>query len=493
MSTDLDSPSSQNHFSLTENGRENSNNKVHLKKELNLIDAIGIIIGIIIGSGIFISPKGVLKYAGSTGFGIIVWILSGILSTIGALCYAELGTMIPKSGGDYAYLNEAFGPNLSFLYMWSAFIVIMPTGNTVTAITFAQYTLQPLWESCNPPFEAVRLLAAAVISFLTILNCYNVKWVTKVTDVFSLGKVLALVVIIIFGMVSLIQGNFSNLEKPLEGTNYNPGYIALSFYSGIFSFAGWNYLNFVTEEIKNPYKNLPRAICISLPFVTIIYVLVNCAYFIVLSKHEMLTSDAVAVTFGKKTLGNLKWIIPVFVACTTFGSLNGNIFASSRLFFVGAQNGHLPQAISLINVHKFTPVPSLISLCLLSLALVVIEDVYALINYTTFVESLFTLFSVAGLVWLRYKQPEAKRPIKVNIFLPVLFFIVCLLLVVLPFYEEPVSVGFGFLIILSGIPIYLIFVKSEDKFPYLRQMSNSFNTFCAKLFLCVPEEGKYDS
>lgn len=97
MSTDLDSPSSQNHFSLTENGRENSNNKVHLKKELNLIDAIGIIIGIIIGSGIFISPKGVLKYAGSTGFGIIVWILSGILSTIGALCYAELGIFVSNN------------------------------------------------------------------------------------------------------------------------------------------------------------------------------------------------------------------------------------------------------------------------------------------------------------------------------------------------------------------------------------------------------------
>ncbi|KAK7580606.1 hypothetical protein V9T40_001235 [Parthenolecanium corni] len=468
----LNSPTNEELLSVSENGKDSpQKDRIQMKRELGVLDGVGVIIGIIVGAGIFLSPKGVLLYAGSPGFALIVWILSGILATIGALCYAELGTMIPKSGGDYAYLNEAFGPLLAFLYMWSAFIVIMPTGNAVTAITFAQYLLQPFWMECHPPLEVVRLLAAVIIFFITMINCYDVKWVTKITDLFSLGKVLALFVIVLFGFIAFFRGDTTNLHQPMAGSNFHASAISLSFYSGLFSFAGWNYLNFVTEEIKDPYKNLPRAICISLPSVTIIYVLVNFAYFVVLSQEELLSSDAVAVTFGAKTLGYFKFIMSLFVAGCTFGSLNSNIFAASRLFFVGAQNGHLPQAISLIHINKFTPIPSLISMGILSIVLVVVDDVYSLINYTTFVESLFTLFSVAGLVWLRYKKPELKRPIKVNIVLPLLFFIIFAFLCTMPFFQEPVAVGIGFIIILTGIPVYMMFVSFGENFPTVRNLS----------------------
>lgn len=484
-------------LSFSENGKQSpasstENDRVQLKKRLRLIDAIGIMVGIIVGSGIFISPKGVLQHAGSPGLGIVVWILSGLLSTIGALCYAELGTMIPKSGGDYAYLNEAFGPSLAFLYMWSAFAVIMPAGNAVIAITCAQYLLQPLWPGCQVPYLAVRLIAAVLTCFLTWLNCYDVKWVAKVQDAFSFGKVLALGVIVVCGVIAFFDPKYDNLSDPFYGSYTEPGRIALSFYSGIFSFAGWNYLNFVTEEIKNPYKNLPRAIMISLPVVTVIYVLVNCAYFVVLSKTDILSSDAVAVTFGDKMLGRFNWIIPLFVVLSTFGSLNGNIFASSRLYFVGAQNGHLPGALSLLNVNSFTPIPSLIFLCIFTLLLLLIEDVFALINYATFVESLFTLCSISGLLWMRYKEPELKRPIKVSLALPVLFFIVCTFLVTTPFFVEPWQVGVGFLIIISGIPVYRIFVHKQKKISWLDGLSSDFNSCCAKLFLSAQEEGKYD-
>nr|XP_012147235.1 PREDICTED: large neutral amino acids transporter small subunit 2-like [Megachile rotundata] len=135
---------------------------VKLKKELGLLDGVAIIVGIIVGAGIFVSPKGVLLNSGSVGQALIVWVFSGVLSLIGALCYAELGTMIPKSGGDYAYISDAFGPLPAFLYLWVALFILVPTGNAITALTFAQYILQPVWPGCVPPYAAVRLLAAVI-------------------------------------------------------------------------------------------------------------------------------------------------------------------------------------------------------------------------------------------------------------------------------------------------------------------------------------------
>ncbi|CAH1970247.1 unnamed protein product [Acanthoscelides obtectus] len=155
-------------------GKADSSSGVKMKKELSMMDGVAIIVGVIIGSGIFVSPKGVLMFSGSVGQAIIVWIMSGVLSMIGALCYAELGTMIPKSGGDYAYIMEAFGPLPAFLYLWIALFILVPTGNAITAITFAQYILQPVWGDCPAPYEAVRLLAAATTCILTVCRRLSV-------------------------------------------------------------------------------------------------------------------------------------------------------------------------------------------------------------------------------------------------------------------------------------------------------------------------------
>ncbi|XP_059607883.1 Y+L amino acid transporter 2 [Phlebotomus argentipes] len=463
---------------------------VEMKKELSLLDGVAIIVGVIIGAGIFVSPKGVLLYSGSIGQALIVWILSGVLSMVGALCYAELGTMIPKSGGDYAYIGVAFGPLPAFLYLWVALLILVPTGNAITALTFAQYLLQPFYPNCDASLDAVRLLAAVITCLLTTINCYNVKWVARVTDIFTGMKILALLVIVAVGIWYLVGGNTQNLENPMAGSSSSPGYIALAFYNGLFSYSGWNYLNFVTEELKDPYRNLPRAICISMPVVTIVYVITNVAYFAVLSPDEILSSLAVAVTFADKMLGYAAWIMPLFVACSTFGSLNGAIFASSRLFFVGARNGHLPAAISLINLNYLTPVPSLIFLCIITLVLLFIDDVYALINYVSFVEALFILISISGLLYLRKKQPDAKRPIKVNLILPLTFLLTCGFLVISSCYVSPFEVGIGTAIILSGIPVYYATIHKPNS--GLTAASQKLNNFCAKLFVCMPNTEKLD-
>ncbi|XP_030375329.1 Y+L amino acid transporter 2 [Scaptodrosophila lebanonensis] len=480
----------QNLRSNSTAGSSSQGSGVKLKQRIGLLDGVAIIVGVIVGAGIFVSPKGVLIHSGSIGQSLIVWVLCGVLSMVGALCYAELGTMIPKSGGDYAYIGTAFGPLPSFLYLWVALLILVPTGNAITALTFAQYLLKPFWPSCEAPIEAVQLLAAAMTCVLTVINCYNVKWVTRVTDIFTGTKVFALLVIVAAGAWYLIGGNTEHWDQPMKGTNTAPGYIALAFYSGLFSYSGWNYLNFVTEELKDPYRNLPRAICISMPVVTIIYVITNVAYFSVLSSDEILSSDAVAVTFGDKLLGVMSWTMPFFVACSTFGSLNGAIFASSRLFFVGARNGHLPAAISLININCLTPVPSLIFLCGLTLALLFIKDIYVLINYVSYVEALFTLISVSGLLWLRHRQPQAERPIRVNLALPIIFLITCLFLVIASCFQSPTEVGVATTIILSGIPVYYLTIHRPVK--WLASSSQAINMWCSKFFICMPNQEKFD-
>nr|XP_050050957.1 Y+L amino acid transporter 2-like isoform X2 [Dermacentor andersoni] len=468
-------------------------NSVTLKKELGLMNGVGMIVGVIIGAGIFVSPTGVLRFAGSPGMALVVWAACGLISMVGAMCYAELGTMIPKSGGDYAYIFSAFGPLPAFLFLWVALLIIQPTSNAIAGITFANYILEPIYAGCPPPDNAVRLVAAVVICLLTFINCYNVKWATFVQDSLMFAKVIALVIIIIAGFVHLGQGNIGNLQNMFEGTTTDPGLICLSFYSGLFSYAGWNYLNFVTEELKNPFRNLPFAIYISLPMVTIIYLLANVSYFVVLTADEVQSANAVAVTFGEKVLGVMSWIMPVSVALSTFGGLNGGIFASSRLFFVGARQGHLPTCLAMINVSHFTPAPSLVFLCLLSLLYLTNTDVFVLITYTAFSEAMFIMLSVGGLLWLRIKQPNTKRPIKVNIILPVLFFLISLFLVVLPFFSQPLETSIGAGIMLSGIPVYFLTIYWKDKPLAYRRTIRVVTEYVQKILYSVPQEDKVGS
>lgn len=467
-----------------------SNNRVKLKKELSLMNGVAIIVGVIVGSGIFVSPGYALKYAGSKGMALIIWVLSGLLSMVGALCYGELGTMIPRSGGDYAYIGEAFGPLPSFLYLWAALLILVPTGNAITALTFAQYILQPITPNCNPPAMAVKLIAALITCLLTVINCYNVKWVTRLQDSFTVAKVLALLITFIGSLFYLFAGKTENLENIMQGTNEKPGDLAIAFYTGLYSYSGWNYLNFVTEELKDPYKNLPRAICISMPVVTLVYALTNVAFFAVLSNEEIISSQTVAFEFSTKILGTMSWIMPLFVALCTFGSLNGAIYTSSRLFFVGARNGHLPLAISLIDVRRLTPVPSLIFMCLVTLLLLLFNDIESLMVGVTAVEALFTLASVAGLLWMRHSRPTLLRPIRINLALPITFLFICTFLIVLSFIKQPVVVGIGMAVIALGVPVYCVFIQWKRKPKWMQTTCNQFNLVCSKLFLCLPEDSK---
>jgi len=472
-----------------ESGHSNMEGKVQLKKELGLLEGVAIILGIIIGSGIFVSPKGVLKEAKSIGLSLIVWTMCGFLSMIGALCYAELGTSIPKSGADYAYIGEAFGSLPSFLFLWDAIFIFVPTTNAIMGLTVANYLAQPLFPDCEPPDSALRLIAAVSITGLTWLNCYSTRATTRLQNVFMVCKLLSLFLVILGGCLALSKPEGRAMfNEPFHGSATDPGQIAVSFYSGIFSYAGWNYLNFMTEELQDPYRNLPRAIYISLPAVTVIYVTANIAYLAVLSPAAMMASDAIAVTFADKMFGLMAPVMPSLIAISALGGLSVHIMTSSRLCFVGARNGHFPDFLSLVTTKQSTPTPSLIFLGALSLVYLCTSDVYRLIDYAAFVESMFILVTILGLLFLRYKQPDLHRPIKVNVCIPIVFLCICTFLVFLPLYVRPWEVGMGLIITALGVPVYVVCIRWRNKPRWFQQGLYSLGYGSQKMFLGLKED-----
>ncbi|XP_045783740.1 Y+L amino acid transporter 2-like isoform X1 [Maniola jurtina] len=457
-----------------------------MRKQLGLLEGVAIILGIIFGSGIFISPREVIEKTGSVWGALSVWAACGVLATLGALSYAELGTTLAQSGGDYHYINEAYGSLPAFLYLWDANLVFVPSTNAIMSLTFASNILQPIFPNCTIDPLCRKLIAAVTICFLTFINAYDVKFTTRVQNVFMFTKISALVIIIGGGIVWMAGGGTEHFEDGWAGTKPSISDWSVAFYSGIFSYSGWSYLNFMTEELRDPFVNLPRAIYLSLPLVTAIYLLANVSYMAVLGPAGVRASEAIAVDFAVLALGWMRWAMPTLVAVAVLGGLSVHIMTSSRMCFAGARNGHMPELLAHINVKCMSPMPSLVFLMLVSLIMLVPDNLTSLITYCTVVESFFTTLSCSAVLWLRYKRPVLVRPIKVSLWMPIVFVTTCLILLVVPIVSEPVAVVAGALMTLAGVPVYYLLVQSKPK--VVRDISVKFTHVCQKLFMSAVED-----
>ncbi|XP_039889632.1 cystine/glutamate transporter isoform X2 [Simochromis diagramma] len=429
-----------NGHKASSNGTElkREDGKVELGKKVTLFRGISIIIGTIIGAGIFISPKGILKHSGSVGVSLLVWIACGVLSLFGALSYAELGTCIKKSGGHYTYIMEAFGPQMAFIRLWADLIAIRPAGMAVISLAFGQYILEPLFMPCGIPPLAVKLATAIGLTSVMYLNSMSVTWTARIQIFLTVSKLLAIAIIIVPGMYQLFKGETRHFENAFDLSNVQLSGMPLAFYSGMYAYAGWFYLNFVTEEVDNPARTVPLAICISMAIVTSCYVLTNVAYYTVMSAEELLASSAVAVTFADRLLGNFSIAVPVFVALSCYGTMNGCVFALSRMFYVASREGQLPEVLSMIHVRRHTPLAAVL--------------------------------------------------IMVPLFFPVVFCITCFFMVFLSLYSDPVNTGIGFAISLTGIPAYYIFIYFNHRPKWLQRTLDSFNRTLQIILEVVPAD-----
>ncbi|XP_062460895.1 B(0,+)-type amino acid transporter 1 isoform X2 [Pezoporus occidentalis] len=418
---------------------------MNLQKEVGLTSGICMIVGTIIGSGIFVSPKSVLANVGAVGPCLTMWAACGILATLGALCFAELGTMITKSGGEYPYLMEAFGPIPAFLFSWTSLLVTKPSSFAIICLSFAEYTLAPFYPGCDPPQVAIKCLAAAAI------------------------------------------GKTENFKDSYKDSSVSFGSIGLAFYNGLWAYDGWNQLNYITEELKNPYRNLPLSIIIGIPLVTVCYVLINISYFTVMTSTELLQSRAVAVTFGDRVLYPASWIVPVFVAFSTIGSANGTCFTAGRLIYVAGREGHMLKLLSYISVKRLTPAPATIFYGIVAIIYIIPGDIDTLINYCSFAIWIFYGLTVLALIVMRFTRKDLKRPVKIPTIIPVAVTLASILLILAPVISAPeLAYLYCVLFIGSGLIVYVLFVYFKFNWP--QKISKPITMHLQMLLEVVPAE-----
>ncbi|NWV78656.1 S7A13 protein, partial [Dasyornis broadbenti] len=449
--------------------------KIQLKRNIGYFDGVSFIIGSIVGAGIFVSPTGVLKHSLlNVGVALIIWTASGLVSLMGALCYAELGTALPFSGGEYSHIKRGLGSLPAFVFIWTSTFT-KPASNAARALLFAEYATQPFYGICPAPEALKKCLALAVLWSLGILNGLSVKMAAWVQTVFTLLKMMALSVIAVGGIVLLIarqKESLARFEDMFGSEIPNASQVAEAFFQGLYAYGGWWSLNYMAEEIKSPSRNIPLTVMTAVPAVIVFYLLVNISYLTVLTPKEVVSSVAVAVTWADRVIPSVAWIIPLSVAVSIFGALNSSMFTLGRLSYAGSQSGHLPVLISMLNVHSCTPAPAMIFSTTIASIFIIPSDLITLTNYFGFATWLMIGLTCASLIVLRYQEPHLHRPYKV--FLPVPFVMVAMsfFLVLAPIVWSPnLQYVYAFLFMLGSLIVYLPFVHFKLHFAFLDKIT----------------------
>lgn len=404
--------------------------ELRLKRDVGLFSSITLLLGAIIGTGIFITPGNVLRNSKTISIDLVLWTLGGVNAFIGGLCAAELGALLPASGGDYAFFLAAGRPYgvcgdlPAFFFAWTCFFV-EPAGTSIQGLTFSAYLLSVPYPDCTPPYEVNVLVASLFITLATAMNCFSVRMSTRVQDIFSGLKCAFLYAVIITGTVYLFRGNHI-LDAQPSVTHPSIGDLAAATYSALYCYSGWNCINCVAEEIKNPGRNIPIAIAASVVITVITYLLVNIAFFAVLDAQTIASTDAVAVTFVRVTWGRgMAAVMPLVIALTVFGSTCVDVLASSRVFFAASREGHLARFMSFVHVENSVPIAAVVGRCILSLTFTLVGSVHFLIEVSILLGNVWEAASVVSLLLLRRSMRDVPRPYRVPTVIAVLRLMVC--------------------------------------------------------------------
>lgn len=468
-----------------------------MHKKLKLWDAVMLVMGSMIGSGIFIVSSDMMRNLGSGYWLIAVWIITGIMTVAAAISYGELSSMFPKAGGQYTYLTEIFGKMTGFLYGWGLFTVIQTGTIAAVAMAFGKFTayLVPWLNDSDPIFQSgsfritwVQILAIFIVLLLTFINTKGVKNGKLLQNVFTGSKILSLLGIIVFGFLlvkdsqwlsnmSFGWNSFQDLGQEV-GNNLLPtgwkeiggltllGGIAAAMVGSVFSSVAWENVTFVSGEVEKPEKNVVRSMVLGTSAVMVLYLLVNLVYLNALDRESLAFADknrpAVAaseVIFGK--IGTI--IMAVLVMISTFGCINGLVLAGARVYQAMAKDGLFFKGAIANNRHH-VPEKSLWMQGIWASLLALSGQYGDLLDMISFVIVLFYMITVFGVIWLRIKKPQLQRPYKTWLYpvTPVIYLLIgtafCVLLLM---YKQQYTWP-GFLLILLGLPVYF-FIQRKNR------------------------------
>lgn len=457
-----------------------------MEKKLKLWDAVMIVMGSMIGSGIFIVSADIMRNLGSGYWMIVVWLITAMMTIAAAISYGELSAMFPKAGGQYTYITEIFGKPMGFLYGWGMFTVIQTGTIAAVAVAFGKFTayLVPSLNDAAPIFQSgefkitwIQILAIFVILFLTFVNTKGVQFGKILQNVFTSSKIIALLGLIVLGFVLISQSNwssnmsfgwdaFQNLKqtewKRISGATVLGG-IAAAMVGSVFSSVAWENVTFISGEIENPKKNVVKAMILGTSAVMILYLLVNFVYLNALDRDSIAfaANDRVAVAAAEKMFGNAGTIIiAVLVMISTFGCVNGIVLAGARVFQTMAKDGlFLKSAVE--NNKNGVPEKSLWMQGIWASLLCLSGQYGDLLDMISFVIVLFYMITVFGVIYLRIKKPELERGYKTFLypFTPILYLLIGTGFCILLFIYKPQYTWPGLGLILLGLPVYFFINK----------------------------------
>ncbi|CEF69804.1 Amino acid/polyamine transporter I family-containing protein [Strongyloides ratti] len=489
--------------SLTNEEKTNKENLVN-RNSIGVLLAIGYIIGNVIGAGVFVAPTEVIRNTESAGLSMIVFSFAALTSLFGALSYAEIGSMITESGADFAYLCKINWKLVAFVFMISGCLILYPSIVAIQLQTFSEYFFKCFNIKFTDSYYANiygKCLQIILLLIIILLNFQSLgKVVAKFNICASVCKIAAPATLIIIGIYFICSKDISNhWEHSLEHGNYKPLNLAVAFIAALFTFDGWDVLNFGAGELNNPRRNLPIAVIIGIFLITTIILSLNAAYYSILDLDTILTTTTVASTFVSKTFYIFEPIIPIVICIILIGSLNSSIFAASRFLQSAAEKKYLPKFISCKNGSSDSPRLALTLHALFVIIALFSGNIEFLLKFSGITQWCQRAVTVGALMWIRYKTPEyynLKSTFKSPIIVPFIFFTTCISTVFTVAYEELSSVLFNFIIFIISGTIYLIFFDERlKKQKMLQKLKLYLHNFDKKLvviakivFKCVPEE-----
>jgi APA family basic amino acid/polyamine antiporter len=454
---------------------ESSDKNIGFVRQLSLFDATMVMVGIVIGSGIFLTTGIMAKTLPSTGWILLAWVVGGLLTMAGALTYAELGAALPEAGGQYVYLREAYGSMAGFLFGWILFLVYMTGGIAGLALAFAEYfgyffpalSIQNTLVSSHVqgfgfaiPFSlsAGQLIGVGVIVLLSIVNYLGVVFGKGVQNLLTVVKIGILLIIVSFGFAF---GKGQGFTLQFRGTGLDGGSLLMGFgvalMAVIWAFDGWNNVNFVAGEIKNPRRNLPLALIFGTLLVTTLYVLTNIVYFYALSLEQTvgvvrIAEKATSTLFGASSGA----LISAAVMVSVFGSLNGSIFAGPRVYYAMARDGLFFRRADRVHPRFHTPGFAIAIQAVWASFLTLIGTFEQIFTFAMFMAVLFWVAAAAAVFRLRKTRPDLPRPYKTWGYpvVPFVFILASLGILLNTLLEKPVEALAGIGLTLAGIPVY---------------------------------------